>query len=76
MGIAADVIEDLLGTGKRRFGIDDPIGCLGRAKIAAQGLRLAEVFERTEKLEFAGMESILEVLQKQTAKQAGQHTNR
>ena len=32
MGVAADVVEDLLGTRERRFGIDDPFGSAERAR--------------------------------------------
>jgi hypothetical protein len=38
--------------------------------------RLAEIFQRMEEAEFAGIECALEMLEKQTAEQARQHARR
>ena len=41
MSIAADVIEHLLGTGKRSLGVDDPLGLLQRSDGGAKRVGIA-----------------------------------
>jgi hypothetical protein len=47
MGIAADVIEDLLGSGKGCFGIDDPFLLPQRFEISSEGVALAQLLRRS-----------------------------
>ena len=67
VGVAADIVEYLSRVGKRRLGIDDSLGSLQRSQIAAKLAGVAKFFERAEELEFARVESLLEILQEQAA---------
>ena len=70
MRIAADVIQDLLWTGKRGFSVDAPFGLLQRSDEAAKLLRVVKFFEGAEELKFAGVESLLELIEEQSTEQA------
>ena len=71
--VAADVIHHLLGSGERRFGVDDPFHIAYGIEMPAENLRISKGLEGREELEFAGIESLLQISQEQSAEQAGQH---
>ena len=71
--VAADVIHHLLGSGEGRFGVDDPFRMAHGIEMPAENLPVSKGPEGREELEFAGIESLLQISQEQSAKQAGQH---
>lgn len=73
VGVAADVVHHLLGPGEGRLGVDDPFRMAHRIEMPAENLRISKGLEGREELEFAGIESLLQISQEQSAKQAGQH---
>ncbi len=73
VGVAADVVHHLLRTGEGRLGVDDPFHIAYGIEMPAETLRVSNSLEGREKLEFAGIESLLQISQEQSAEQAGQH---
>ena len=73
VGVAADVVHHLLGAGEGRLGVDDPFGMVQGIEMPAENLRVSKGLEGREELEFAGIESLLQISQEQSAKEAGQH---
>src|SRR5713101_930363 len=71
--VAAEVIHHLLGSGERRFGVDDPFHIAHGIEMPEETLRISKGLEGREELEFAGIESLLQISQEQSAEQAGQH---
>jgi hypothetical protein len=61
--VAADVIHHLPGSGERRFGVDDPFHIAHGIEMPAENLRISKGLEGREKLEFAGIESLLQISQ-------------
>src|ERR1700722_13239788 len=76
MGIAADVIEDLLGSGKGRLGIDDPFLLSQRFEISSEGMALTQLLQGGEELEFTAVEGLRQQFQKPPTKEPRQHTYR
>lgn len=50
VGIAADVMEHLLGPGKRRLGVNHPFALGERSQIGAEGVGIAQFFQRPEEV--------------------------
>jgi hypothetical protein len=73
VGVAADIVHHLLGSGERRFGVDDPFHMAHGIEMPAEYLRVSKGLEGREELEFAGIESLLQISQEQSSEQAGQH---
>jgi hypothetical protein len=71
--VAADVVHHLLGSGEGRLGVDDPLRVAHRIEMTAETLRSSKSLEESEEPEFAGVESLLQILQEQSAEQARQH---
>src|SRR5437660_12127067 len=71
--VAADVVHHLLGSGEGRLGVDDPFHVAHRIEMPAENLRISKALEGREKLELAGVESLLQIGQEQPAEEAGQH---
>ena len=71
VGIAAHVVDNLLRSGKGRFGVDDPFGLLEGSDIGTKLVGVSQFFNRAEKLELAGVEGRLQILEEQAAKQTG-----
>lgn len=72
MRVAAHVVEHVLGFAEWSLGVNHPFDVLEGGEVQTPFVRISQFFERTEELEFAGVECLLEVLQKQAAEQAGQ----
>ncbi len=53
MGVAGQVLENLLGTSERGFAIDHPVGLFKTLEIAIPAVGLGEVKELTVKRELA-----------------------
>ena len=73
VGVAADVVHHLLGSSEGRLGLDDPFHVAHRIEMPAENLRISKGLEGREKPEFAGVESLLQIRQEQSAEQAGKH---
>ena len=73
VGVAADVVHHLLGASEGRLGINDPFHITHRIEMLVENLRISKGLEGREELEFAGIESLLQISQEQSAEQAGQH---
>ena len=74
VGVAADVVHHLLGSGEGRFGVDDPFHVAHADRDARRKTwRISKGLEGREELEFAGVEGLLQIGQEQSAEQAGQH---
>lgn len=73
VGVAADVVHHLLGAGEGRLGVDDPFHIAHGIDMPAENLRVTKGLEGREELEFAGIESLLQISQEQSAEPAGQH---
>ena len=53
MGVAAEILDDVLRSAEGRLGIDDPFALPQRGQIIGEGLRIAQRLDLAEKLEFA-----------------------
>ena len=51
MGVAAEIVEDLLGAAERSFGVDDPFGLAQRSQMGGEGRRLGERGEVSEEVQ-------------------------
>ena len=69
MGVAADVIQHLFGSGEGSLGIDHPLCLFQRLQVTDKCAPIPEAFQGGEELQFARIESVLEMLQKQAAEQ-------
>ena len=76
MSVAAHVVEDLLWTAKRGFGIDDPFGLLQWSQVGTKFAGILEFFQRSGEPEFAGVESLFQLLEKQPAEETGKDAHR
>src|SRR6266853_1287836 len=70
MGIAADVVEQLLGAGEGCFGIDHPLLLAQRIEISPESLDLAQSLQRREELELPAMMRLMEQLEEAPAEEA------
>ena len=67
MGVATEIIEDLCGTGERRFGEHDPVDIRAAVRDSLRtrlGQRVGEIAEETQ---LAGVERRLQTFEEQTA---------
>src|ERR1035438_100355 len=69
MGVAADIIQHLFGTGEGPLGIDDPLCLFERLQVTDKCAPITEAFQGGEELQFARIEGVLELLQKQATEQ-------
>ena len=76
VGVAADILHHLLGPGEGRLGVDDPFHMAHGIEMQVENRRVSKGLEGREELEFAGIESLLQISQEQLAEQAGQHPYR
>ncbi len=65
--VATDVIHHLLGSGERRFGVDDPFQVAHRIEMPAEHLWISKGLKGSGESELAGAESLLQILQEQSA---------
>ena len=77
MGIAADIVEDLLGSGERRLGVDDPFGGADRCEVAQEGRACSlRCCREVKNFSRPAMYAFARYLQEQPSEQARQDTNR
>ena len=56
VGVSAEVVEDVLGTGEGPLGVDDPLGLSERLEVAGEGSGVVERGEAVAELEPSGSE--------------------
>ena len=75
VGVAAEVVEDLVGAGEGGLGVDDPLGLAEGLEVAGEGGGVIESGQGVAELEPAGAEGLLEQFEEEAAEQAGQDAN-
>ena len=67
MGIAAEIVEHLLGSAERAFGVDDPGDAAQRGEVAGEGGRFGECGEVAEEVQLASVERIEQAFEEEAA---------
>jgi hypothetical protein len=67
MGVAAEIVEHLLGSAERPFDLDDPGDAAQGGKVTGEGDRGGECSEIAEEVQFAGVERIEQAFEKKAA---------
>ena len=75
VGVAAEVVEDLVGAGEGGLGVDDPLGLAEGLEVAGEGVGVVERGQGVAELEPAGAEGLLEPFEEEAAEQAGEDAN-
>jgi hypothetical protein len=65
MSVAAQIVDDLLRSGERAFGIDNPFNVTERSRIAGESCRFAQAGECAEELPPVAVERRLQEFQEQ-----------
>ena len=60
VGVAAEVVEDLFGTGEGPLRVDDPFGLAGRAQVLGEAPGVREGLQPAGEAEFSGLERVIE----------------
>ena len=76
VGVAPEVVEDLVGAGEGGLGVDDPLGLAEGLEVAGEGGGVIERGEGVAELEPAGAEGLLEPFEEEAAEKAGEDANR
>ena len=76
MRVAADIVEHLLRTGKRRFRIHHPLRPARRLQMIGKDLMIGEGLERRAEPQLACVKRVLQVSQEQTAEETRQDPDR
>ena len=72
VGVAAEVVEDLVGAGEGGLGVDDPLGLAEGLEVAGEGVGVVESGQGVAELKPAGAEGLLEPFEEEAAEQAGE----
>src|SRR5258707_13079449 len=59
VGVAPDIVHDLLRPSERWLGVDDPFHVSHQIEMAGESLRILERLKRSEELQPAGVEGLL-----------------
>ena len=76
MGVAAEIIEHLLGSAERALGVDDPANGAQRPQPDSEGGWRSQACQIAKEAELARLESRLEAGQKKPAVETRQHLYR
>ena len=76
VGVAADIVHHLLGSGERWLGVDDPFHVSCQIEMTGESLRILECLKQREELQLAGVEGLLQILQEQSPEQPREHLYR
>ena len=60
VGVAAEVVEDLFGTGERPLGVNDPFGLAGGAQVLGEAPGFTEGLQPAGEAELPGLEGVVE----------------
>ena len=74
--VAADIVHDLLRPSERWLGVDDPFRVSQRIEMIEESLPILERLKRSEEVQLVGVEGLLQILEKQSAEQPGEHLYR
>ena len=69
VGVAAQIVEYVLGVAEGRLRIDDPLGLCGRREKGGERLRVGERFKLAVEMQCAGVEGMAQLCEKQTPEQ-------
>lgn len=75
VGVAGEVLEDVVGVLEWRFGIDDPLGLSGTLEVGVEGCRACEWGEVTVELERSLLEGMLQLGQELAPEESAEHTD-
>src|SRR5210317_2342017 len=75
MGIAGEISQHGIGSGKGTFGIDGPIDLAQGLEPMAEGLCLSKQLLFTEELQLAGTVGVAELFEEQTPEQFREYTH-
>ena len=64
MGGTAEVVEDLLGTGKGSLRVDHPFGLAGRAEVLGEPPGVVEGLQPAAEAQLSGLEGVLQRVEK------------
>jgi hypothetical protein len=76
MGVAAEILEDLLRPSEGSFGVDHPLDLAKFPEVEGEGGWLGERQEIAEESHSTGIERHFETFQEKAAKEAGENVNR
>ena len=60
VGVAAEVVEDLLGAGEWPLGVDHPFGLAGRAQVLGEAAGVGEGLQPAGEVQLSGLEGVFE----------------
>ena len=75
VGVAAEILQHVLGSTEGRFGVDHPFLLLERRQVTGKGEWICERSEVAEELEFSGGVGLLQGVQKQSAEELAEDLN-
>ena len=76
VGVSAQIGENLRGSAKRLFGVDDPIDAAHSGEMGAERARIRQMREIAEETEALGVEGGLQAFEEQAAEQPGKRLDR
>src|SRR5205807_2192482 len=75
VGVAAEIVENLLRPAERAFGVNDPFDAAQRLEMLAEGLGLGERRELAEEPQLGCIERLLQVLDEQATVEARENAD-
>ena len=60
VGVATEVVEDLLGAGEGPLGVDDPFGLAGRAQVVGEAAGVGEGLQPAGEVQLSGLEGVFQ----------------
>ena len=75
MRVSCDILEDLFWSGEGSLGVNHPIFFPARRDVAQEGISYPKWFEGGKELQVTGIESLPEIIEKQSTKQRRQDGN-
>ena len=76
MGVAGEIVEDVMGAAEGWLGIHDPFGVRGRGEIGGESMGVAQGFELRVEVQRAVPERAAQLFEEQPAEEPGQHPHR
>ena len=76
VGVAAEVIEDLFGTGEWSLGENDPFGLAGWAKVLGEAPGFTEGLQPAGEVQLPGLEGVVQRREEHPTEVAGQDPDR
>ena len=75
MRVSCDILEDLFWSGEGSLGVNHPILFPAGRDVAQEGISHPKWFEGGKELQVTGIESLPEIIEKQSTKQTRQDGN-